>query len=249
MVGKPGELDEARFRVHVSPSRVEVLQPDGRAPLVAKKSAAKGPEGGFMSYYSVVVCVETLVQKGAGFCTPISLLYAVDFFAKAFGFDIDAKAWSRSKRLALRYKGQRGERRPAKSFSGETLRALEKMVKDDMLKKPLRVASGKLRLCVQASIRHDDLLNTPISALEWTRRKGGLGIVALRSRALRGKNKARLWIASIKGASKEGDGWLDCLLKLLLESYGSSWKVDDHSGARDMESWTNMPATIGGGPS
>ena len=128
------------------------------------------------------------------------------------------------------------------------MRALEKM-KDDMLKKPLRVASGKLRLCVQASIRHDDLLNTPISALEWTRRKGGLGIVALRSRALRGKNKARLWIASIKGASEEGDWWLDCLLKLLLESHGSSWKVDERSGrsaSRDMESWTNMPATIGG---
>ena len=84
-----------------------------------------------MSYYSVVVYVETLVQKGAGFYTPISLLSAVDFFAKAFGFDIDAKAWSRSKRLALRYKGQKGERRPAKSFSEESLRALKKMVKDD----------------------------------------------------------------------------------------------------------------------
>ena len=47
-----------------------------------------------MSYYSVVVCVETLVQKGAGF-------YARSrFFAKAFRFDIDAKAWGRSKRLA-----------------------------------------------------------------------------------------------------------------------------------------------------
>ena len=161
VVGKPGELDEARFRVHISPSKaatgLRYSNLMGELLLWAKKSAAKDPEGGFMSYYSVVVYVETLVQKGAGFYTPISLL----FFAKAFGFDIDAKAWSRSKRLALRYKGQRGERLP-----GETLRALEKMVKDDMLKKPLNVASGKLRLCVQASIRHDDLLNTPISALE-----------------------------------------------------------------------------------
>ena len=202
VVGKPGELDETRFRVHVSPSKaatgLRYSNLMGELLVWARKSASKDPEGGFMSYYSVVVYVETLVQKGAGFYTLISLLYAVDFFAKAFEFDIDAKAWSRSKRLALRYKGQKGERRPAKSFSGETLRALEKMVKDDMLKKPLRVASGKLRLCVQASIRHDALLNTPISALEWTRRKGGLGIVALRSRALRGKNKARLWIGSIK---------------------------------------------------
>ena len=68
----------------------------------------------------------------------------MNFFAKAFGFDVDPKAWSRAKRLSLRYKGRKAEGRPAKSFSAETLRTLERVVKDNFLKKSLRSAAGQV---------------------------------------------------------------------------------------------------------
>ena len=123
-------------------------------------------------------------------------------------------------------------RSPARHFTKKTIMA--------MVEKPLRLAAGNLRLCIQASIlsiRYDDLAHTPLKNLECTRRRGGLGVVALRSKATQGKNKARLVIA-----------WLDCVLKLLLEARGPGWKEEDRTGkmpSYDWQGWTLAPSQIG----
>eukprot|EP00435_Cladocopium_sp_Y103_P070568 s178_g35.t1 len=122
----------------------------------------------------VVEYIELLMQKGVGFNTPQTLLFALDFFSKAFGFNPTGNEWNRSKRLAMRYKKSKpGLANRAPLFGKETLIALEIMVLDEFSPPPVRVAAGKLRLCCQAAIRYDDLLHTPLSSLEWVRRKGG----------------------------------------------------------------------------
>ena len=102
--------------------------------------------------------------------------------------------------------------------------ALEEMVLDPFLALPVRVAAGKLRLCIQASIRHDDLVNTPLAACEWVRKPGDCKVIGLRSRAVRAKAGPRLWVASLRGASEAGDGWLVRLMSLVLAAHRASWR-------------------------
>lgn len=101
---------------------------------------------------------------------------------------------------------------------------------DPFLPHPQRIAAGKLRLCIQSSTRYDDIANTLLSHCEWVRRPGELDIVALRSRSIRGKSGARLWIASVMGVTESGDKWLSTLVELLLTMHGARWKTDDHIG-------------------
>ena len=51
-----------------------------------------------------------------------------------------------------------------------------------MLGKGYRIAAGKLRLCIQASLRWDDLQRTPFMNVEWVRRTGENCIIGLRSK-------------------------------------------------------------------
>eukprot|EP00435_Cladocopium_sp_Y103_P044368 s1234_g12.t1 len=196
----------------------------------------------------LVEYMELLMQKGVGYNTPQTLLFAIDFFSKAFGFNPTGQEWNRSKRLAMRYKKSKpGLASRAPLFGKETLRALELIVLDCFAPIPNRVAAGKLRLCCQAAIRYDDLLHTPLSSLEWVRRKGGTTVVAVRAKSTQGKNKARPWIASLMGTCQENDKWLCTLLGLVLSSHGSSWSSDDHFGkepSRDMEGFTRKPSRL-----
>ena len=196
----------------------------------------------------LVEYIELLMQKGVGFNTPQTLLFAVDFFSKAFGFNPAGQEWNRAKRLAMRYKKSKpGLANRAPLFGKETLRSLEEIVLNDLFQTPFRIAAGKLRLCCQASIRYDDLVHTPLSSLEWVRRKGGTTVVAVRAKSTQGKNKARPWIASLMGTRPENDRWLCVLLEMVLDIHGSSWKADDHFGkdvSRDYEGFTRKPARL-----
>ena len=130
--GKPGSFDEDRFWIHVAPSKATtgLLCSNLLSELLAwaeKKSGAKEQGSGFMAYYSVMVYTEALCCE---------LLRQ--------GFRVRCGPESRAKRLSLRYKGRKAEGRPAKSFSAETLRTLEHMVKDNFLKKSLRSAAGQV---------------------------------------------------------------------------------------------------------
>ena len=127
------------------------------------------------------------------------------------------------------------------------MKALEELVVDPFVQKPVRVACGKLRLSIQSSARFDDILNTPVACCEWIRRPGSKGIIGLRSRAIRGKCGPRLWVASLKGVVPANDRWLIELMRLVLESHGSSWETDDHLGkaaSSDGSGFTTAPSKL-----
>lgn len=59
-----------------------------------------------------------------------------------------------------------------------------------------RVTAGKLRLCIQASIRHNDLLSTPMHMMEWCRFLGSEKAAGVRAKAPCTKSGVRPWVAS-----------------------------------------------------
>ena len=231
-----GPMDKERFKSLTKPNRVatglnyvrlmtRLFEWRFRQPSLDSRSGALDGRMGVLEF------VEHLISCQVGYLTPRSLLYALDFFGTLFGFDPKGSYWGRAKKLVTGYAQSKTDppsRAPA--FCRATMKALEECVTDTYLQKPVRVACGKLRLSIQSSTRYDDVLNTPVSCCEWIRRPGSKGIIGLRSRAIRGKCGPRLWVASLKGVSPENDSWLIELMKLILESHGSSWKTDDHMG-------------------
>lgn len=161
-------------------------------------------KGGFDAKMGVLDFVEDLMQQQVGYQTPGSFLYAVDYFARAFGFQASGGHWNRAQRLAATFAASRTKPvERALGFRKATVYALESAVLDGFRSSTERVACGKLRLCMQASIRYDGLLNTPLECFEWVRRPGESNIVGIMSRALRGKSGPRAWIAALCGVAKE----------------------------------------------
>ena len=254
-VRKNGEgLDKESFIFHVAPNRastglryLRVMKgllgwAESLDPIPKESDVAP------MDRLRVVEYLEMLVQKGVGAHTPQTLLFAIDFFGKTFGFAVGGAAWNRAKRLAVRdAKAKPGLANRAPIFQKQTLIALEAIVMDPYLGRPSRVSAGKLRLCAQASVRYDDLLHTPVGCLEWVRRRGSSHIVGVRAKSTQGKTKARPWVASILGVTPEGDGWLQELLRLVIASHGSDFRRDDHFGketTRDGDHFTLRPARM-----
>ena len=229
-------LDEDKFRLLTAPNRASTGL--GYARLMRRlmdwnlKSSGLGvKEGSPDQVMGVLNFVIHLTQKEVGYMTPRAFLYAWEYYARAFGFVPDGPHWGRAKRLCSQYaQSKEGGVSKAPAFVKDTMVALELLVKDEKAPITHRVTAGKLRLCVQASIRHSDLQNTPLSAFEWVRRPGSQVIVGLRSKARRGKTGPRLWIAWLQGADSVGDGWLETLVKLLLQSHGSDWQRHDFTG-------------------
>ncbi len=246
-------VDEAKFIFHVAPSRASTglryaNLMNGHMSWLKEIPGWDQGSGTPLEKLRVVEYVENVVQNGMGRYTPSSFLFALDYFSKAFGFDPTGAQWRRSKMLAARYsKAKPGMADRAPQFSKETLLALEQLVLDDLAPTPERVAAGKLRLCCQASVRYDDLLHTPLSALEWVRRKGEVAIVGVRARTTQGKVRARPWVASFMGASDLFDKWLSTLIKLVVSSHGRRWGADDHFGKevnRAGDGFTAKPARM-----
>ena len=180
-----------------------------------------------------------LVQIESGRMTPRAFLYAWEFFSKAFGYQADGPHWGRAKRLSSQYAQIREvgvSKAPA--FTKTTMMALESIVLNKEVSVDQRLAAAKLRLCIQASIRHSDMQNTPLSACEWVRKPGSNMIIGLRSRARKGKTGPRLWIISLRGASPDGDGWVQAMVELLINTHGPDWKHHDYMG--------RMPSAIAG---
>ena len=251
-VGEP-KVDEAKFIFHVAPSRASTGNRYANllmGHLNWVKSIHGSPlEGGApLEKLRTVEYLEHIVQKGIGKYTPSSFLFALDYFSKAFGFDPTGAQWRRAKMLASRYtkaSPELADRAP--QFSKETLLALERLVLDDLASAPERIAAGKLRLSCQASVRYDDLLHTPLSSLEWVRRKGEIAIVGVRARSTQGKVRARPWVASFMGADEKNDKWLSSLVTLLVSSHGRRWSSDDHLGKevnRAGDGFTSKPARM-----
>ena len=253
MVEPGGVLDKDRFRLLTRPNRASTglnysRLIDRYLRWRRERTDLDEKKGPLDLRMGILDYVEYMMQKQVGYLTPRSFLYAVDYFSSAFGFEHKGKFWNRAKRLALMFANSKsGPVVRAPCFLRATLVALEMAVQDPYLPKPVRVACGKLRLCVQASTRYDDILNTPLSECEWIRKPGEDKVLGLRSRATRGKTGPRLWVASLKGACRTQDGWLQTLMTLLLESHGATWKSDDHMGklaTSGGEEFTQMPARL-----
>ena len=211
-VRTPQGIDKDKFLLHTAPNRASTGLRYSRVmkgimswvetfdPIPSSENPSP------LERLRLVEYTELLMQRGVGFNTPQTLLFAIGYFSKAFGFNPAGPEWSRAKRLAMRYKKSKpGLANRAPLFGKETLKALEEIVLNDLFPTTLRISAGKLRLCCQASIRYDDLVHTPLSSLEWVRRKGGTTVVAVRAKSTQGKNKARPWIASLMGACQEND--------------------------------------------
>ena len=237
LVTKPdGGVNEDRFSLHTSPNRASTglryaRLMKGLVDWLKEDERERPKDKSIFNRLCLLEYVEWKVQDGCGAHTPKSILLAFDFFSKTFGFEAHGGHFGRAKRLSERVaknpvKGRVG----APLFSREFLGILEDLVLDPFLPHPQRIAAGKLRLCIQSSTRYDDIANTPLSHCEWVRRPGELDIVALRSRSIRGKSGARLWIASVMGVTESGDKWLSTLVGLLLTMHGARWKTDDHIG-------------------
>eukprot|EP00435_Cladocopium_sp_Y103_P055668 s1080_g18.t1 len=218
IVEEGGTLDEDRFRKFTMPNRAATGLNYTRLMIRFLKwsegrDMVQGNNVPVDQKLGVLEFTEHLVQSECGFLTPRSFLYAMDFFGNALGFSPGGGRWNRAKRLA-------GTSRPG--FPKATMIALEAAVLDGFLSKPERVACGKLRLCIQASTRFDDLLNAPMGCCEWVRRPGESAILGLRSRAARGKSGPRTWIAALSGVTADHDDWLPVLMKLLVEAHGAT---------------------------
>ena len=189
--------------------------------------------------------VEYLIEQSTGFHTPKSFLFALEYYSVLFGFTTPKIELRRWRKIAEDYQVRAPPRKPAPYLDVKLLGYLEDMVKDPTREKAVRITAGKLRLCVQASIRHSDLTSTPMSLIEWCRYKGSLHTLGLRARAPVTKSGPRLWAASHLGVSKEGDGWLATLMDLLLEAHGSLWHEHDFCGcAPTIEGFAPYPSTI-----
>ena len=253
IVAPQGTIDVHRFDMLTKPNRASTGLNYTRLMLRfldwrQKRTDLESRDGGVDAKLGVLDFVEALIQEQTGYLTPRAFLYAVDFFSTAFGYNAVGGHWNRAKRLAGSYAASKvtpTSRAPC--FVKATLNALEMAVLDPFLSAPERIACGKLRLCAQASVRYDDLLNTPLHRCEWVRRPGQTEIIGLRSRALRGKTGARSWIAALGGVSADNDKWLPTLMRLVVEAHGSTWKQDDHFGKQvssNQVSFTRAPSSI-----
>ena len=206
LVVKDGVLDEDRFFIHTCPNRAATGLRYARcvegllrwvSGIPTEERKARGSTTNLARLH-VVEYLEYIIQVGVGYNTPHTLLYSLDFFGKAFGFSVEGNLWDRCRRLANRYVHLKpADVNRAPPFRKDFLATLERIVLDQTRSDAERVVCGKLRLCVQASVRYDDILHTPLASCQWIRKRGETAVVGLRSISSQGKHHARYWVASL----------------------------------------------------
>ena len=137
-----------------------------------------------------------MVLEKAGARTPQAVLYALEFFATGFGFERCFFS-PRTSRLANNYaRDARGLVNRAPEIDACVVKLAEQCVCDVGRSLPDRVLMGRFRVSVQATIRHDDLSNTPVAQCEWVRNAESGLVRGLRSVAAQTKTTIRPWVAS-----------------------------------------------------
>ncbi len=190
-----------------------------------------GPKNkGILDRDSVWTYLHDLSLKGVGRYTPKGVVNAIRFFGEAFGLESSSVLCRRVRKLTETYCKQTKPKNQAPMLTTKTLELLESTVTNPSIQKGVRIAAGKLRLCVQASLRWDDLARTPLANVEWVRRKGSERVIGLRSRFGDSKTGPRPWVSSYLGVTPDGDDWLPVLMNLVLSSHGEAWKSHDHFG-------------------
>ena len=174
-------------------------------------------------------------------------LYAIEFFSGRFGLQPDGSVWSYCKRIAFNYmKEHQTEVSRADSFSKKLMTWLEEVTLDEERSAPDRLVAARLRMCAGASIRHNDMINTPVSRCEWVALPTDQGVRALRTRARQTKTEARHWIVSHLGMSSSNDQLLPTAVLLLGKAHGETYFKDDHLGkscTQDRSSFIREPPT------
>lgn len=179
---------------------------------------------------AVWIYLHDLSTKGIGKYTPKGVVNAIRYFGEAFGVDSSAVLCRRVRKLTDSYCKQTRPKSQAPMLTVKTLELLEGTVVNPAIQKGIRIGAGKLRLCVQASLRWDDLARTPLANVEWVSRKGSYSIAGLRSRFGDSKTGPRPWVSSYLGVTPDSDDWLPVLMNLVLECHGEAWKAHDHFG-------------------
>eukprot|EP00435_Cladocopium_sp_Y103_P012655 s309_g3.t1 len=189
--------------------------------------------------------VEHLIDQRCGFKTPQAFLYSLEYFSVIFGYDLPRISVRRWKRMADDYSAKAPPRIGAPHLDPQVVAYLESMVLDDERPMFERITAGKLRLCIQGSLRHSDLTSTPLRSLEWCRFRGTCHTIGVRATAPRTKSGPRAWAASLLGITPDGDGWLTKLVELVISSHGKSWRLHSFFGcAPDGASFFQYPSCI-----
>ena len=229
VVDEKSDIDDFKFKMYTEPRKVGTGLRYAR--LMEKLVSFHEDRFGDAKDAPTVVskdCVlrflEWNMENECGFRTPKAVLYAVEFYSIIFGFEEPGSRWPRCKKLADDYARKAPERNPAEFLDVMFLDYLEKVVLDSSRSLAERVTSGKLRLCAQASIRRDDLTNTPLGRTEWCRLRGGTSILGLTPKASTTKTGPRPWVASYLGVNPANDEWLRVFVETVLSAHGDSWK-------------------------
>lgn len=212
-----------------------------------KKYGMRCVEPHILSSEYLLEYIQRLIDAGAGFRTPQGLLYALEYFKVAFGYEGKGTKNLRCKKLADNYSLTAPPRNPAPHLDIDLLEYLERSVLDEKKPTAYRLVAGLLRLCAQSSTRHNDVQNTPLVNTEWVRIKGSDAAVGLRALAPKTKTGPRPWTCCYLGVKDTHDGWLPTFMSLLLKSHGSGWKEHAffHCATTHLECFTPEPSTIG----
>eukprot|EP00434_Breviolum_minutum_P003086 symbB.v1.2.002716.t1/scaffold148.1/size298184/5 len=171
---------KAKLRQHPENLSLPVVETPFFAP---QKEELKELTGGFRKKAAApkrVAEFKELRSELARHRTPIrekAMLYALDFYSVILGFEEPGSKWPRCKKIADDFASKAPPRNPAPFLDAPFLSFLEGCVVDEKMDIAERLTCGKLRLCAQASIRHDDLHNTPLSGTEWCRLRGSSAVV------------------------------------------------------------------------
>ena len=140
-----------------------------------------------------------------------------------------------SSKLAKDYKADRpGVVSRAPAFEVEFVSWLERMVVhgcDHGMSEQDRLTLGRLRICIGASLRHDDLKRTSTSTYSFLMEHESVVVRGLVGCAVRTKTQPRHWVCS--GHSVSGPlelSGLEATIKLLRTAHGAGWGRDDHTG-------------------
>ena len=229
VIDSTGDIDDHKFKVYTEPRSTGTGLRYAR--LMEKLTryheelwgGEKDPPS-IISKENILKFLEYNIENECGFRTPKAILYAVEFFSVIFGFEEPGSRWPRCRKIADDYSRKAPERNPADFLEIPLLDYLERAVLDTSRSLAERVTCGKWRLCVQASIRHDDLSHTPLARTEWCRLNGGTSILGLRALAPTTKTGPRPWVASYLGVHPANDRWLSTFIELVLSVQGTTWK-------------------------
>ena len=244
------QVDEVRFLQLTEPRSPDTGLRYARLLMryldFVKKVEPQPAKGAIFTALPVGSFIESLISSGAGYRTPQAFLYSLEYFAVLFGYESPKLQMRRWKRAADDYAKRAPPRCGAPFLDVGFLQYLEAVVLDEGRAMVERVTAGKLRLCVQASLRHSDLTSTPVKGIEWCRFKGSCNTLGVRAKAPATKTGPRPWVASFLGVTKKGDNWLRTLMELLLQSHGRGWEEHEFLGCAPHreETFFSYPSTI-----